>query len=72
MVQSSLMSALAQLRPDTLLAILLSTAAAMALLHVWYAASKRAVLARDLAALREVESAHSPGGENEVGNKTPP
>ncbi len=69
MVQSFEMSALVQLRIDTLLAILLGTAGAMLLLHVWFLASKRAVLARDLATLKEVESAHSPDGENEPGNK---
>jgi hypothetical protein len=50
------MLALAQLRIDTLLAVLLGTACAMMSLRAWRAMSKRAVIARDRAAIREVEA----------------
>jgi hypothetical protein len=51
------MLALAHLRIDTLLAVLLGTACAMASLRIWRAVSKRTVLARDQRLIREIEAA---------------
>jgi hypothetical protein len=50
------MSALAQLRIDTLFAVLVGTACAMMSLRAWLAVSKRALEKRDKAVIAEIES----------------
>jgi hypothetical protein len=66
------MLSLAQLRIDALLAVLVGTACAMLLLRAWLGVSKRAVLARDEAAIRAVEEARHLQGTGTGREETPP
>jgi hypothetical protein len=56
-VKSLLMLALAHLRIDALLAVLIVTACVMLALRVWVAVSRRAIATRDAQVIAEVEAA---------------
>ncbi len=71
MVQSPWMLSLAQLRIDALLAVLVGTACAMLLLRACMSVSKRAVLARDQAAIRAIEEARHLQGVGNARKETP-